>query len=175
MLLLLSVGLAALLIAAGCSKDKDVEPPAKLVKFPETLPVKKLWGEGVGGGKKQMVLRLGLGPAVDGGVVFAASHKGEVLAVSLDTGRRVWIKNLKMPLSAGPSAGAGLVVVGSSKGALVALDGATGRELWRSHVNSELLSAPAISDQVLVMRSVDGRLHGLDVHNGKELWSVEQQ
>jgi hypothetical protein len=31
---LLPVGLAALLIAAGCSKDKDVEPPAVLVDFP---------------------------------------------------------------------------------------------------------------------------------------------
>ena len=68
MRLLLPLGLAALLIAVGCSKDKDVEPPATLVKFPETLPVKKLWGEGVGGGKKQMVLRLGLGPAIDNGV-----------------------------------------------------------------------------------------------------------
>ncbi|GAC1299869.1 MAG: outer membrane protein assembly factor BamB [Steroidobacteraceae bacterium] len=175
MRLLLPLSLAALLIAAGCSKDKDVEPPAVLVKFPETLPVKKLWGEGVGGGKKQRVLRLGLGPAIDGGIVIAASHKGEVLAVSLDTGRRVWSKNLKMPLSAGPSAGAGLVVVCSGKGALVASEAASGRELWRAHVNSELLSAPAISDEILVMRSVDGRLHGLDTHNGKELWSVEQQ
>jgi outer membrane protein assembly factor BamB len=175
MRLLLPLGLAALLIAAGCSKDKDVEPPAVLVKFPAVLPVKKLWSEGVGGGKKQMVLRLGLGPAVDNGVVFAASHKGEVLAASLDTGRHLWVKNLKMPISAGPGAGAGLVVVGSSKGAIVALNGATGRELWRSHVNSELLSAPAVSEKVVVMRSVDGRLHGLDAHNGKELWSVEQQ
>jgi outer membrane protein assembly factor BamB len=172
---LLPWGVAALLIAAGCSKDKDVEPPAVLVKFPVTLPVKKLWNEGVGGGKKQMVLRLGLGPAVDNGVVFAASHKGEVLAASLDTGRHIWIKNLKVPLSAGPSAGAGLVVVGSSKGAVVALDAATGRELWRARVNSELLSAPAIGDEVIVIRSVDGRLHGLDAHTGKELWSVEQQ
>src|ERR1700731_168058 len=172
---LLPLGLAALLIAAGCSKDKDVEPPATLVKFPATLPMKKLWNEGVGGGKKQMVLRLGLGPAVDNGVVFAASHKGEVLAASLDTGRHIWIKNLKVPLSAGPSAGAGLVVVGSSKGAVVALDAATGRELWRARVNSELLSAPAIGDKVIVIRSVDGRLHGLDAHTGKELWSVEQQ
>ncbi len=163
MRLLLPLGLAALLIAAGCSKDKDVEPPATLVKFPQTLPVKKLWGEGVGGGKKQMVLRLGLGPAVDNGVVFAASHKGEVLAVSLETGRHVWVKNLKDAVVGGPGAGAGLVVVGSSKGAVVALDGATGRELWRAHVNSELLSAPAISEKVVVMRSVDGRLHGLDI------------
>jgi outer membrane protein assembly factor BamB len=175
MRLLLSLGLVALLIAAGCSKDKDVEPPATLVKFPATLPVKKLWGEGVGGGKKQSVLRLGLGPAVDNGVVFAASHKGEVLAASLDTGRHLWVKKLKIPISAGPGAGAGLVVVGSSKGAVVTLDGATGRELWRARLNSELLSAPAIGEKVIAIRSVDGRLHGLDAHTGKELWSVEQQ
>jgi outer membrane protein assembly factor BamB len=173
--LLPPLGIAALLIAAGCSKDKDVEPPATLVDFPQTLAVKKLWGEGVGGGKKQAVLRLGLGPAVDNGVVFAASHKGEVLAAELDTGRHVWLKNLKIPLSAGPGVGAGMVVVGSSKGVVVALDGATGRDLWRSRLNSELLSAPAINQKIVVLRSVDGRLHGLDAHDGRELWSVEQQ
>jgi outer membrane protein assembly factor BamB len=175
MRLLLPLGLAALLIAAGCSKDKDVEPPATLVNFPATLPVKKLWGEGVGGGKKQLVLRLGLGPAVDNGVVFAASHKGEVLAASLETGHHLWVKKLKVPISAGPGAGAGMVVVGSSKGAVVALDGATGRELWRARLNSELLSEPAVSEKIVVIRSVDGRLHGLDAQSGKELWSVEQQ
>ena len=171
----LPLSLVVLLMASGCSKDKDVEPPAVLVKFPASLSVKELWSEGVGGGKKQAVLRLGLGPALDNGVVFAASHKGEVLAASLDTGQHIWVKNLKIPLSAGPAAGAGMVVVGSSKGAVVALDGATGRELWRSRLNSELLSAPAISETVVVIRAVDGRLHGLDAHNGKELWSVEQQ
>jgi outer membrane protein assembly factor BamB len=176
MRLLLSLSFAALLIAAGCSKDKDVEPPATLVKdFKSTLPVKKLWSEGVGGGKKQIKLRLGLGPAIDNGLVFAASHKGEVVAVALDTGRNVWVKKLKVPISAGPAAGSGIVVAGSSKGAVIALDGATGRQLWRSQVNSELLSSPAISENVVVLRSVDGRLHGLETHTGKELWSVEQQ
>jgi len=175
MRLLLPLGLAALLIAAGCSKDKDVEPPATLVKFPVKLPVTKLWSEGVGGGKKQSKLRLGLGPAIDGSIVFAASHKGEVLATSLENGHHVWVKNLKIPLSAGPGAGAGMVVVGSSKGAVVALDGASGRELWRARLNSELLSAAAVGEKAVVVRSVDGRLHCLDSHNGKELWSVEQQ
>jgi len=175
MRLLLSLAFAALLIAAGCSKDKDVEPPAALVNFPAKLPVKQIWGDKVGGGKKQVKLRLGLGPAVDNGVVFAASDKGELLAVNLNTGRQVWLKKLKLPLSAGPAAGSGMVVVGSSKGTVVALDGATGHERWHTHVNSELLSAPAISEKVVVMRSVDGRLHGFDSGNGKELWSVEQQ
>jgi len=175
MRLLLPLSFAALLIAAGCSKDKDVEPPATLVDFPQTLPVKRLGDEGVGGGKKQTKLRLGLGPAIDNGMVFAANHKGEMLAVSLQTGRDVWVKKLKVPISAGPAAGSGIVVAGTSKGAVIALDGATGRQLWRSQINSELLSSPAISDKVVVMRSVDGRLHGLDTHTGKLLWSVEQQ
>src|SRR6267378_4635977 len=171
----LSLGLAALLIAAGCSKDKDVEPRAALLKFKGTLPIKKLWGDNVGGGKKQVKLRLGLGPAVADGVVFAASHKGEVLAVTLETGKQVWVKKLKLPLSAGPAAGSGMVILGSSKGTLIALDAGNGRERWRGHVNSELLSAPAISEKVVVLRSVDGRLHGLDSASGKELWQVEQQ
>src|SRR5258708_7774782 len=171
----LPVGLAALLIAAGCSKDKDVEPPAALLKFKGTLPVKKLWGDNVGGGKKQVKLRLGLGPAVADGVVFAASHKGEVLAVAVETGKQVGVKKLKLRLSAGPAAGSGMVILGSSKGAVIALDAANGRERWRVHVNSELLSAPAISEKVVVLRSVDGRLHGLDSASGKEMWQVEQQ
>ncbi|HTV98204.1 MAG TPA: outer membrane protein assembly factor BamB [Steroidobacteraceae bacterium] len=172
----LAWGLAALLLVAGCSKDKDVEPPAKLVNFPAKLPVRELWGDKVGGGKKQVKLRLGLGPAYDNGLVFAASDKGELVAVNLENGHRVWLRKLKhMQLSAGPGAGLGMVVVGSTKGWVIAVDGATGKERWRTRVNSELLSAPAIGEKVVVMRSVDGRLHGFDAKSGKELWSVEQQ
>src|SRR5258708_38005199 len=137
MRLLLPLGLAALRTGAGCSKDKAVEPPATLVKFPATLPVKKLWGEGVGGGKKQSVLRLGLGPAVDNGVVFAASHKGEVLAASLDTGRHIWVKKLKIPISAGAGGAPAVGGVGRSKGATGALGGATRRQLWRGPLQCE--------------------------------------
>lgn len=170
----LVLALSALLFAAGCSKDKDIEPPAKLVDFPATLPVKKLWSTSVGGGKKQMLMRLGLGPALDSGNVYAASNKGEVVAVKLDSGHKLWQKNLKLPLSAGPVAAAGIVVVGSTKGHVVALDEASGNELWRVRVNSELLSAPAVGERVVVLRSVDGRLRGLDIKTGKDLWSVEQ-
>src|SRR6202046_5819902 len=94
---------------------------------------------------------------------------------SLETGRDVWVKKLKVPISAGPAAGVGIVVAGTSKGAVLARDGATGRQLWRSQINSELLPSPAISEKVVVVRSVDGRLHGLEKSTGKLLWSVEQQ
>ncbi len=115
------------------------------------------------------------GPAVDNGVVFAGSDQGEVLAVSLDTGKKIWLKKFGLALSAGPGAGYGMVVVGTTKGRVIALDAASGRVLWQTRVNSELLSAPAIGEKVVVMRAVDGHLHGFDARNGKELWSVEQQ
>ena len=175
MRLLPILSLVMLVAAAGCSKDKDVEPPSAIMKFPATLPVKKIWGDNVGGGTKQIKLRLGLGPALDKGTVFAASDKGEMLAVAVDTGKQIWVRKLKLPLSAGPAAGFGMVVVGTSKGDIIALDAETGKDRWRAHVNSELLSAPAVGEKVVVMRSVDGRLHGFDAGTGKDLWQVEQQ
>jgi outer membrane protein assembly factor BamB len=173
---LLPIILASLIVAAGCSKNKDVEPPAKIVAFPAKLEVKKLWGDGVGGGKKQIKLRLGLGPALDKDLVFAASDKGHVVAVELNSGKTAWLKSFKKTkFSAGPAAGFGIVVVGTSKGQIYALDESTGKQVWESHVNSELLSAPAIGENQVVMRSVDGRLHAFNTHTGAELWSVEQQ
>ena len=166
--------LGALLLLGACSKDKDVEPPAELTKYPAKLDVAKIWSEGVGGGKKQMRLRLGLGPALDAGTVFAASHKGEIIAVNLKTGKHLWRRDLKLPLSGGPAAGTGMVVVGASKGQIVALDAATGKDRWRAHVNGELLSAATITEKVVAIRSVDGKLHGFDAETGKDLWSVEQ-
>ncbi|HVC01967.1 MAG TPA: outer membrane protein assembly factor BamB [Steroidobacteraceae bacterium] len=166
--------LAALLALAGCSKDKDVDQPAKLVQITTKLAVHKVWSVDVGGGKHQMLLRLGLGPALEGGVVYAASHKGVVEALRVANGRRIWRARLRLPLSAGPGAGDGLVVVGSSNGDIVALDAVTGRIRWHLHVDAELLSAPAIGDSTVVMRSVDGRLQAFDETTGAKRWSIEQ-
>ena len=96
MRLLLPLALAALLIAAGCSKDKDVEPPAALVKFPATLPVKNIWGDNRRRRQEASDAAARPGPAVDNGLVFAGSDQGELLAVSLDTGKQVWVKKLEV-------------------------------------------------------------------------------
>ncbi|MDE2305027.1 MAG: outer membrane protein assembly factor BamB [Gammaproteobacteria bacterium] len=171
---LLILPLAALLALGGCSKDKDAEQPAKLVVLAHPLPVRELWHVKVGGGKHQMLLRLGLGPAVADGVAFAASDKGIVEAVDVASGRRLWRRPLRLPLSAGPGVGEGLVVLGSSKGDLVALDAKSGRERWRVRTDAELLSTPAIGQGLVVARSVDGRLRAFDATTGAQRWSVEQ-
>jgi outer membrane protein assembly factor BamB len=164
--------LPPLLALAACDKEKEVDPPAELVKFQPKLDIDQVWKTGLGGGTK--ALRLGLRPVVDGDRLFVADHEGEVLAVQIKDGRIQWRTRTKLPLSGGPGVGAGLVVVGSVDGDVVALNAADGAELWRVQVRGEVLSAPAVAEQAVVVRSVDGRLRGLDTKDGKELWMIEQ-
>jgi outer membrane protein assembly factor BamB len=168
---LVLTAIAAML--AGCAGNKNIEPPADLTDFRATARVDRVWSANIGGAEPK--LRLGLGLATAGNLVFAAGHDGDVVAMNLASGKRVWRTDTKLKLSAGPGAGEGLVVAGASHGDIVALDAATGAVKWKSHINSELLSAPFIDKQVVLLRAVDGRVAALRVSDGTLIWSAEQQ
>jgi outer membrane protein assembly factor BamB len=164
----------ALLVLAACSKDKDVDQPAKLTDFTATIRAQRVWTASVAD-KGAKPLRLGLGLAVEGNHVYAAGRKGEVAAFDLTSGRTLWRAKTKLALSGGPGAGAGLVVVGSTFGDLVALNAADGAVRWKVRLNGEVLSAPAVGERLIAVRTVDGKLRGLSVKDGQELWTQQQQ
>jgi len=170
--LLAALALLGTLAACSSKKDKEIDPPAKLADFPQTLRVQRAWDAGVGG--KGEELRLGLGLTVDEGHVYAAGRNGDVEAFDLETGRQLWRTRTKALLAGGTGAGDGLVVVGSSEGVVIALNEADGAERWRVKVNGEVLAAPAVSAKGVVVRTVDGKLRGLAPDTGKELWQYEQ-
>jgi len=163
-----------LLIVAACSKDKQIDQPAKLTPFASTLRVERRWSATVGD-KKEIRLRLGLGLSVADGRVYAASHKGEVVALDLASGRTAWRTRLKAPLSGGTAVGGGMVLIGSSDGQLFALDAANGTRRWSVRVSGEVLAPAAISERLIALRTVDGRLHALSPTDGHELWVQQQQ
>lgn len=166
---------AAVLFVAACSKDKDIDTPAVLVPFRETLKVDRLWTASVAD-KGAKSLRLGLGLAVEGNRVYAAGYKGgEVIAYDSTSGRTVWRTKTKAPLSGGPAASPDLVVVGSSVGDVIALGPTDGKVRWRVRLNGEILAAPAISERAVAVRTVDGKLRALSPKDGHDLWTQEQQ
>lgn len=168
LLLVLCTGL----VLAACSKSKDTDPPAQLVDIQPKLRVERMWSEGFGGKAKN--LRLALRPQVMDGVVFAASHKGQVTAIDEQTGRKRWSVATKRPLSAGPSVAPGVVAIGSSDGEIIVLDASNGKQLWSKKVSSEVLAPPLVTDQSVVVRLVDGRLQALAIKDGTERWTTEQ-
>lgn len=160
------------LLALGCSKEKDVDPPAELVKFEPVVKVARAWSAGTRGGDD--VLRLGLRPAVADGRVYVAGHGGDVQALDLASGRVLWRQTTEFEFTGGPAAGEGLVAVGTSAGEVLAFDAQTGAERWRATVGGEVLTAPAIAGGLVVVRTVSGFLHGLRAADGGEAWTYEQ-
>ena len=166
--------LASVILMVACSKDKAVDLPAKLTPFAATLRVQQLWSVTVDD-KKAAPLRLGLGLAVDGGRIYAAGHKGDVVALDLKNGRVLWRERTKAPLSGGTAAGGDLVVIGTSDGRLFALNAADGKTRWEIRINGEVLSPVAIAEKLIAVHTGDGRLRGLSPADGHELWVQEQQ
>lgn len=167
--------LAALLLVIGaCSKDKSIDQPAKLTPLSATLRVQRAWTASVDD-KKAIALRLGLGVSIADNRVYAAGHRGDVVAFDLRSGRVLWRVKTKAPLSGGTAASTDLVVVGSSDGQLFAFNSADGASRWRVRLNGEVLAPATISERLIAVRTVDGKLHALNPADGHELWTAEQQ
>ena len=169
----IAAAMTALLVMLGCDNDKEVDPPAELTDIKATRDVHRVWSAGLGGDSER--LRLALKPNVVEGVVYAASHDGEVIAMNAQSGKRVWMVKTKLSLSAGPEVGNGLVVLGSSEGDIVALDSSNGSQRWRKAIASEILAQPLMINDVVVIRTVDGHLEGLSVTDGATKWAVDEQ
>ncbi|GMR17362.1 MAG: outer membrane protein assembly factor BamB [Gammaproteobacteria bacterium] len=163
-------------VAAGCSLfgggDDEELPPAELLKFKQTLDVRKIWSAKLGKGSE--FLRLALRPAGDGNRVYAASIDGVVSAFDAASGKRVWRRELELRLSAGPGVGEGLVVVAGSDGDLVALQASDGSDVWRIDIDGESLAAPLIHQPFVVAYTIDGSLRVYSIFDGSEAWSLEQ-
>lgn len=162
-----------LLVLAGCGDDKEVDPPAELVDIKAKRDVDQLWSASLGGDSER--LRLALRPMVVDGVVYVASHDGEVAAFAAPTGKRAWTVKTKLPLSAGPEVGAGAVIVGSSEGDVIALDAKNGAQRWRASIKSEVLARPLVVNDVAIVRTVDGHLEALSIADGSRRWSLGEQ
>lgn len=169
----IAVAATALLVMLGCDNDKEVDPPAELTDITTTRDVRRVWTQGLGGDSERM--RLALRPVVADGTVYAASHDGEVVAMTADTGKRTWLVKTKLALSAGPEVAGGLIVLGSSDGDIIALDASNGAQRWRKAIASEILAQPLVVNDIVVIRTVDGHIEGLSMADGATKWAVDEQ
>ena len=166
--------LAALLLLNGCSWIKswgdkdDPNEPAKLVEFEPTLKVGKVWSTKVGDGLDKTGRQLR--PAYQSGSIYAADHKGLLMAIDADSGNKLWEIKTKLPFTGGPGISDNLLLMGTENGEVFAFDASTGTQLWSATVTSEVLAAPAETDGIVVIRCIDGRIFGLDADTGQRIW-----
>lgn len=161
--------LAAVAMLSGCSlfsSKKEINPPAPLVEFKQSLRTQTLWTASVGkAGSFQF------SPVYADGSIFAASADGAVVRLNATTGQTVWRVSAGGSLTAGVGSDGNIVAVVGEKGQVQAFDG-SGKSLWKAQASSEVLSAPVVGNGLVVVRSIDNRITAFDVENGSRRWTV---
>ncbi|MDA0687353.1 MAG: outer membrane protein assembly factor BamB [Proteobacteria bacterium] len=152
--------------------NDEVNPPKELIEIADEVRLRRLWSVNVGNGQGDNYTRII--PAVDGGVVYAASENGTIAAVDLSSGDVIWRERLgDMTLTGGVGAGGGLVAVGTRNAEVVALDQQDGSVRWITQVSSEVVAAPTTNGDIVVVQTVDDKVAGLEASNGERRWIYE--
>ncbi len=118
-------------------------------------------------------------PVIDGDRVYAALDSGEVVVLSLQEGREIWMKSVLAPrgrteiermvdLDADPVVADGVLYVIGYQGGMAALNTEQGDLLWKRKVNS--LMAPLVYGDYLFLADGEGILWAFDRKDGSALW-----
>lgn len=121
-------------------------------------------------------------PVISDGKVFVGLDSGEVVALSLDDGRELWIKSVSAPrgrteiermvdIDASPVVVGDTLYVVGYQGNLAALNIETGELVWKRKLSS--LMTPAVQAKYLFISDVAGAIWAFDRHEGSALWKQD--
>ena len=112
--------------------------------------------------------------AVVGGTVFAASQKGELVALNLENGSVYWKYSTGNPVGeSSPAWSDNSVYVGDLGGVLHAVNARDGRGRWTFKTGGEIKSSPVVVGDRVLIGSYDQHLYCLNASNGSVIWKVK--
>ncbi len=92
------------------------------------------------------------------GDLFVAGYESGAQALTADTGRTLWTRNLSSV--AGLAAGREAIYVAATNGTVWSLDRRTGASLWKNEtVKHRMLSVPVLMGEYIVVGDLEGQLH----------------
>ena len=159
------------LFVLACSDSDNSEPPAELVEFDQSIKVKELWSVSTGGGVEQQYLKLF--PFISDQKIIVADRNGDVTAINVKNGDKIWTTELDVTLSGGVGGDQNHLVVTSRNGHVIMLD-SDGKLLWKVDASSEVLMPAQLAGGLVVIRSVDGRISALNAKTGAQVWTYKR-
>ncbi len=116
---------------------------------------------------------IGSGMDTDGRFIFAANTVGEIYALDIHDGRRVWSFKTGGKVYSTPAYAKGVVVVGSSDHGIYGLDAKTGMLLWKVKTSKAVLGSPVIDGDKVYIGGSDGTFRCLDLRDGRLVWAFD--
>lgn len=161
-----------LLVLSGCgwfSKD-NTRMPTELETLQQTLTLNNLWTTSLGGSDEEKYLKLY--PLILQDRLFAINAQGDISALQIDNGERLWEISTEVTVSAGINGDEERLMFGTEDGDVIAVSTEDGHELWRKRLSSEIMAVSRVDLGVVVVRTNDNKLYGLDAGSGEVLWQM---
>ena len=119
---------------------------------------------------------VGGGIAIDGGTLYAATGRGDVVAVDAASGKLRWRQQLGMPARSSPTIAEGRIYVVTIQQQIVALATQDGKKLWSHQATTAPTTvlgepAPAYADGLVVAGFGSGDLLALRADSGALAWT----
>ncbi len=113
---------------------------------------------------------IGAGLTVYKNSVITSNTAGDIFALDLKTGRKLWAFRTGGKVYSTPAVSKGIVVAGSSDHAIYAVDARNGRLLWKVQTEKAVLGSPLLHDGVAFIGGSDGKFRALDIKTGRLSW-----
>ncbi len=171
--------LSSLLLSACSSQDTKSEAlagevesgPAELISFDETVDIDVEWRRSLGKGSGSKNIRLR--PAVSGESIYAADYNGQLWALELSSGNKIWSQSFDQKITSGVVVAENDLYIATQDGILHSINKSNGEVQWSQPLSSESIAPVAVDDSQVFIRTIDGHLTAFERNNGKQNWTYE--
>ena len=116
-------------------------------------------------------------PTIAAGALYIGGGDGNLYALDLRTGAKLWTFPARARIRTAPAVDAGVVYVATMGGELYAVDSSTGKEKWQFKVQGNqyfpsggIQSTPTVADGLVIFGSRDFYVYAVQVSDGKLRW-----
>lgn len=110
-------------------------------------------------------------PVIIDGVLYASSWSGDIIALDVETGNRLWQTKIGDLSMSTPLVVEDIIFVGSNNG-LYSISAKDGKILWKNELRA-VTSTPAYHNDIVFCGSHDDKVYAFDSRDGDLIWSVE--
>ncbi len=103
-------------------------------------------------------------------ILFLASCDGNLYAVDVRAGNKLWNCQLTEPIVSAPVTVGNYVFVSSATGETLCLDSYTGKVIWNKSLNAKTVASLAMVKESALLVASGNDLRALDVRSGEVLW-----
>lgn len=178
------IALSVASLASGCSifgSEQDTIEVAPSPVVDTSFPLNQNWHNDLSGNAKIYSL---LSPDAYLNIVYAASRKGQIKAMDLESGKTLWnidvlnssfFSSQSALLSGGVIVDDKYVYVGSERATIYTIDKYSGTIIWQKDVKGEVIAKPILVDDNLIVLTSNGYIQAFNRDNGNELWEVSTE